>query len=444
MGKLSLNDLTKPSKRGGIRLDVLIDKIKNKEPIEMSNGHSKILKWTSKAIETSAKKKDFAKLKGQVLQDASKKLYVLSNLEKTSEFGGAGGSGAGAEVTALTESAQCLYLAYAVNVLKANIPESKRISKKELEPSMKYCKVSDKFDDMYAKVSEDWQLSCIRGANELRKVLSGTDFEYHRGSSIVGRIENHFKVLNRKEKVFSNVNKWSPADIYIFKKSQIVPSMAAIEKSTTIKALNDVILTLYKKKQLFPVSLKKIGGQASIKVLNETETTEKYKFVEYKLGTFFDSKDAYIQYGGLKDVIQLRTFSAGLSGFQGEIKGQYANQGKVGYGIIQFICQANGTKRLPDQQHIAQLIKRLDKNTLVEFYNLAKQYGVKGLPKTTKAWLELMAENPLEWIFSKYMSMRVLDAILSKSDRIQDKIITSLYLYASSRSEYSAVYLKVS
>ena len=54
---------------------------------------------------------------------------------------------------------------------------------------------------------------------KLKQNLKGTTYTFHRGSTFVNEIENKFKELNKAEKPkpFSDINKWSPADIYAVK-----------------------------------------------------------------------------------------------------------------------------------------------------------------------------------------------------------------------------------
>ena len=40
-------------------------------------------------------------------------------------------------------------------------------------------------------------------------------FTFHRGSKLVDAVEKTFTTINRQEGAFGNLNKWSPADIYM-------------------------------------------------------------------------------------------------------------------------------------------------------------------------------------------------------------------------------------
>ena len=53
----------------------------------------------------------------------------------------------------------------------------------------------------------------------MKKFLKGTGYTFHRGSPFVNSIDSKFNELNKAQKPrpFSNINKWSPADIYAVK-----------------------------------------------------------------------------------------------------------------------------------------------------------------------------------------------------------------------------------
>ena len=53
-----------------------------------------------------------------------------------------------------------------------------------------------------------WRNSCILGAERLSQEFGGKKYTFHRQSTWVKKLEDHFKVLNRKSgKYFSNINK---------------------------------------------------------------------------------------------------------------------------------------------------------------------------------------------------------------------------------------------
>ena len=74
-----------------------------------------------------------------------------------------------------------------------------------------------------------------------------------------------------------------------------------------------------------------------------------------------DAMDGYIQWGSSpSEKIQFRSFGgeSSLTGWQGEIKGTSANQGKISLGPINFILKRHGLKQLPTSTQSASLASK--------------------------------------------------------------------------------------
>ena len=164
-----------------------------------------------------------------------------------------GGSGAGAAATKLGESAQALYAAMA-NQLGRSIKESD-LTQANFDKAIKFAITDEDFSKMKNDLTDDWIYSSIQGANQLLSRYRSKDYEYHRGSSKVNVIENVFKKINKTEKAFGDINKWSPADIYIMKKGF---NPGILQEESTLKGLNEMMFKLIEEKKLIGVSLKKI------------------------------------------------------------------------------------------------------------------------------------------------------------------------------------------
>ena len=105
--------------------------------------------------------------------------------------GGSAGSGAGAALTKLTESSQCLYagIAFALgrHITNADVTE---------ENAKKYSNMYDtdeKLESMLNDLPDIWIESSVLGANKLWDTFGGKGkFVFHRGSKTVDRIENNW------------------------------------------------------------------------------------------------------------------------------------------------------------------------------------------------------------------------------------------------------------
>ena len=136
-------------------------------------------------------------------------------LKKSAEFGGGKGSGAGAANTALAESAQAIVNAIRYNVL------GKDISKEDLTPG-NYSKAKSTSDttnnieevESFLISNPDWMTSSISIANKLASSYPG-NFEFHRGSDFVDKINDAAKTALKEAGETGNINKWNPADIWM-------------------------------------------------------------------------------------------------------------------------------------------------------------------------------------------------------------------------------------
>jgi len=229
MSELKLADLLKqfPERHPDypkLRLEKIISKIQAGDLFEMKNGTKKNLIYASTSIENAFKRGEagVSSLKGNtnLFKDSNTNAIVkITDIKKTKEFGGGGGSGAGADITKLAESAQCLYSALVFYVFSKQIKLDEPITLEQFKKASKHIVTDENLDNMINNLPDDWVKSSILGANKLYEkygsLKSSKNFIFHRGSSTVDQIEGSFKRINRSENAFGNINKWSPADIYI-------------------------------------------------------------------------------------------------------------------------------------------------------------------------------------------------------------------------------------
>lgn len=352
-----------------------------------------------------------------------------------------GGSGAGAAATKLGESAQALYAAMA-NQLGRSIKESD-LTQANFDKAIKFAITDEDFGKMKNDLTDDWIYSSIQGANQLLSRYRSKDYEYHRGSSKVNVIENVFKKINKTEKAFGDINKWSPADIYIIRKGF---NPGILQEESTLKGLNEMMYKLIEEKKLIGVSLKKIergNGRISQKNFPRDPKISKASFKG--TSSTFDSMDGYIIWGSAStEKIQFRSFGVGdgLTGWQGEIKGASANQGKISLGPINYILKSHGQKQLPSSKESAALARQnTDKHAediarLMVDYKLISNSEVKAAALTIKG-------KPEKYRYSKWLVLQLLIKMRDMNRRTADHITQDMYLYASSQASFSAPYLKL-
>lgn len=346
----------------------------------------------------------------------------------------ASGSGAGAAMTALVESAQCLYCA-------ATWYGKSDFSPANLKSLASKIKITESIDKIVKELPADWQNASIAIAKKLHNEFKSKKYIFHRGSSWVNNLENKFKVLNKNEKEFSNVNKWSPADIYM-----LTPEgeKETFKEANSLVELNAILLKHIRNKTIVPVSLKKVASDdATLKYINVSNNRSTYEIASpvYTTGKkgFFNSKDVYMNF--MQGEIQFRGFN--VVDFQGEIKGKYSAHGKIGGGIIKKIIKRSTGFDMEMPRIVANRYKN-DKNSLYkEFY---KYYSsvINDRPLTYQKFVEEAMKKDEGWHISKYLGTQMLYAIKNSKKGKLEEIIGSMIGYAASESEMSAPYVKVS
>jgi hypothetical protein len=362
---------------------------------------------------------------GTEIKTASEKIQLIYKKK------GGGGSGAGAALTKLSESSQCLYAGIAFGlgreITNADITE---------ENAKKYSNLYDtdeKLSKMLNELPDDWIDSCTIGANKLWNTFRGKGkFVFHRGSKTVDRIENNFKRIKGIEKVRMDLNKWSPADMYIISDKF---DIKCLDEEKTILGLNQCMQERVENFTCIGVSLKKIKRQAKIELKNvfkDMKPTREYDGYEYS----DKSMDCYIKIsGGTK--IQFRSFGGpkSLTGWQGEVKGSQANQGKISLGPVNMILKNHGFKPIPTDA--AKRVTGDRDNVIKEIMGGFKKYAKSS---STSAIIEAQDS----WLYSKLQATQLIDRIEGiRNAAKRDQLVEDLYLYASSQSKYSAAYYKM-
>ena len=198
--------------------------------------------------------------------------------------------------------------------------------------------------------------------------------------------------------------------------------------------------------QLIGVSLKKINGQIG-RISQKNFPTDKKSITASFRGTTtnMEAMDGYIQWGtATTEKIQFRSFGgeASLTGWQGEIKGASANQGKVSLGPINFILKRHGLPQLPKSSESAALATANTDKHAANIASMMAQYGIIS-PADIQGATTLVKNNSKKYRYSKYLVLTLLLTMKNAPKKIQDQVVQDLYLYASSQASYSAPYIKL-
>ena len=452
MAALQFADLLKELKGTTIpRWTVLVNKIKTKDTFVIDKTTDEVkLNYLDKNIQGLFEQGKITDIqttyRGQELFKASNgRKLKLGDIFKSSDFGGGKGSGGGAEETERNESAQCLYAALMFYVYKKPQKITKVVTKKDFTTAFRYCDVSANFNNLL-DLPQDWHESSILGANKLLSLYKGK-YEFHRGSTTVGIIESAFKRINQREKAFGNLNKWSPADMYMFTNKGKQIARTEIAQASTLQKLNALMLKYYKSGDIVGVSLKKIKGSCKYSENNVDKDKAMVRYTGTQIVAnnktdLFDSMDIYLDHD--KGRIQFRSFGGtSLTGWQGEGKGTTANQGKVSLGPLNYILKSNGIKPLPESQVSAKFATNPSNTYFAEWYGAAKKMKVKGLPKNQKVFEARWKQMPKPWCYSKYLGTLLALRFHDMSGSKRNSVISDIYLYAASKASFSSAYLKL-
>ena len=79
-----------------------------------------------------------------------------------------------------------------------------------LKSTRSYTETDEQDTKIANKLTGDWQESSVAIAEKLFDTFGGSKrYKFYRGKGIMSKIEKKFQELNRVEKEFSNINKWS-------------------------------------------------------------------------------------------------------------------------------------------------------------------------------------------------------------------------------------------
>jgi|TARA_B110000495_G_scaffold157954_1_gene141747 hypothetical protein len=342
------------------------------------------------------------------------------------------GSGAGTEITKLSESAVCVALASLVHLGEFNLDENITINAvdKVLDLGSSNTKQEIKKVLNWLKMDEKWLNSVMITAKKIKSKLGNKltkSHHFHRDSvfmnSIYKKFQEHLKPLNKLNIRISN-DKWNPSDIWISNKSDL-------PATNDIVSLNKVLLNGFKQAEIVGISLKKTGASVNYSVYNIDKQHHTFKFKSIKpQSSPFSSKDVVIEtVAGLN--MQIRTFGVGQS-VQVELKGKFANNGKCGFGATKHIIKSLANRDICDNTKI----KSMTRDKILSEIN--KFYGQVFSSKPSISALEAELDNKgfksnavaLDYLTSKLQALQIASAI--KNDKEKDLIVTGIYGYAHS------------
>ena len=284
-----------------------------------------------------------------------------------------------------------------------------------------------------------------------------SDVFYTRGDNeVMGKIGELFKIANNNSKLsytksipFSNINKWSPADMYFASKdakSVIAKELTEAKQNTrayTFIELNDMIADLIDKGDLLPLSLKKTTSSVILDKVNFDRNTEDKKLKNFQYVKTSDwkpyainkpqTRDLQIFFvPGAKDVIKFR-HDPSTPAFKGEFispKNPESRGGSLGDGPLSDIF---GIYDKSFGSSFRTSFKAADK----DFRERVKKLG----PKPTDKKLKAEYDEQRAQLSALYVTNKIFPPVikwLNADKKRATMFVKTTFQYVTSRSTSSS------
>jgi hypothetical protein len=258
------------------------------------------------------------------------------------------------------------------------------------------------------------------------------------------------------ETVPASEDKWNPADIWLAKSdfdSSQIPKAAARGLVLNLNQFLEEQFNTTPYQTLAGISLKKIRSSANIAEVNTNPINERAKDIEFNgYRSSYKSIDVYVDMGKSKEM-QFRNFgSESSAGWQGEISGAAAAQGKIGGAEVWTILNRFGAGYTFNNQAIWRYSEESPRGISKENYDLMQTYLPNELPQVVNQEQQVISEmvngqinekTPRSYRYSKRLGLQVVDSLSNMRKEDADEAIKDIYLYASSQTKTSSIHWKL-
>ncbi len=261
-------------------------------------------------------------------------------------------------------------------------------------------------------------------------------------SKFVTNISNAATKLIRESGKNMGIDKWNPADIWLVKKSFLNHDF---KQYTSIIDLNEFIYESYKSKDIVGVSLKATKKKASVKIFNDGIKQE-FKYESFKTGaSYVKAMGNEIFFTGGKITFRLFGKPADVIG---EINGKHAAGGKVGGGPLFRIMREFDKKfSVPAWKDIMKMYETKPEFVVSHLYkDMQKLAPTEAGDITEDQYAKAIEEkgNSETYVISKWHANEVIHSFQRMKKSVRDDCIAAILGYASSSTEISSIFIKVS
>lgn len=454
-----------------LRGEKFLDKVRKTEPFEMSDGtrkfvnisgSSEVLNKMQKGLEggkiTVGRTDKFVVVDTEDLVNQDPQASTensgdfekvsIGSFRKTEEFGSRKETVAGS--TEDIETCVAIFLAYRLQTGKDFSHLSEDFNS-ELENILtsgvvildrKYTTehVKQIIDALVMDVgSESWIHTVHSTVDSLihRLQLTGNYTVYRtRTEGVVGKIYSTFNKYNVR---YGKPDKWNPADIWMVRDGYEFP------ETTNWEEFNQAVRIAFDQKNAIGISLKKVGKQPEVELVNggtrqtDHHLVEKdFSNVKYLLSGKVSCKINFV--GKLQLTLRCSNVSGGTSFAIEVLRSAAARDGKAGIPAINYEFRKQGSKlQLPRQigllSDLADNLSNKDSKEYKEFKNLVRQY-------VGSDQLEEYLGQSTGGKISKYLGLLCCRELIEGSvDRLG--FLNGILDYAMSRTDEAAPHYKV-
>ena len=365
-----------------------------------------------------------------------------SQIGKSAIFGGGAGAGGGTENTAQTESGQCLWLAA---MLEYGNQPIEFFTPSILKKAMNRIDVGKTSFDEMISMDSAWQVSAYLSAQKIIKAGYATKkHKLHRDSSAMNYIYKTAKKEAFKNSGISALtdDKWNPGDIWAIEDG--VDLKKELDTSS-IGALNNSLLRLFKERKVVGISLKLVKKDAKAKEYNIEGSPQNHKFVSGAVksnrGTFFSNKGGTIEFSGGTMEIRPNNY---LGANKIEIMGKTARGGGAGWGVIMAAGKRYLNVNIPPHGSIKRIAQKLasgkNKRSEMYFYKMAK---VADRSLTYDYFIEEMKTKDAGWFSAKLAAVMIVYYLNTNKGSKADAFVNAIVNYAASSSDDSSAFVKI-
>ncbi len=393
--KLNLRELEVKSELG-LRGDVLVNKLRNDEPITMTTpaGTSDVVVVNKEQVVKAITNRDgsynpYKGLRYFTLADAHKRYrpdailgddgnhYKLNDIDKTPDFGSRRGSGLGSVDTRYVESITCIFLAWR---------QLKRVDLSDLDYQDIMALDAANFEDFksrYTRLDEKLRLGQADIANYWDKwkesFIHIPNFLYYPGIVHSG-FKNEFLLDTGKlyrfcqlsasggpvqalRKTFQqrhpgvNFAKWNPSDVFAIDLSKEAELESKLASCKSNALLNDIVDRSFEARDMVGISLKKVKSSSDIRIIVNKITRPP----RYTLGTIRFSRQPFAtlgleivaerrsrEFGHGQEVMVIRSRdSRKMINISAEVRGKTAKHGNMSLTQINKILDSYGLEKVP-------------------------------------------------------------------------------------------------